>query len=96
MRDAHPIKHALECENLASYETSAHNQNTIGCENLISTKDTIRQKSKKIIGRSHVPITMITKKHACIIKKQSKKQFLAHQMQNKLQKSYKGLLINLD
>ena len=36
MRNAHPIKHAVECGNLARYETSAHNQNAIGCKNLIS------------------------------------------------------------
>ena len=38
MRDAHPIKHAVECGNLARYETSAHNQNAIGWENLMKYK----------------------------------------------------------
>ena len=38
MRDVHPIKHAVECGNLTGYETSAHNQKAVGCENLIKIK----------------------------------------------------------
>ena len=38
MRDALPIKHAVECGNLTWYETSAHNQKAVGCENLIKIK----------------------------------------------------------
>ena len=60
MRDAHPIKNAVECGNLARYETSAHNQNAIGCENFIKVQE-IGRRATKIIGRSHALITIITK-----------------------------------
>ena len=53
MRDAHPIKHAVECGNLARYETSAHNQNAVEKGNLYLTENRLSWNKIRCAADNH-------------------------------------------
>ena len=73
MRDVHTIKHAVECGNLTRNEPFAHNQNKIGCKNLVKYRQEIGRRAK-----DHLQISYTyyhdNSKHACMIKKKAIKE----------------------